>query len=222
MPSIGSASPTIGVRGFAEVALDADVHRRVVHVVLDALAVDDRSRSTCFAELDVRAEVDAPADGVAAEVDSVVVEVVPLHLAQDAGDLDVAPVARLAEVRREVGQREARRDVLQLDAVGEVALVGARARPLERDREARVASVCHGVQRSCTLRKNTMPFGPQYSTEFGNTSGSMNGLQVWPAPNLPELAPGVAQAERRLPGVDAGAEQLELEDRLELARARWA
>ena len=39
---------------------------------------------------------------------------------------------------------------------------------------------------------------------------------------LPELAPGVAQAERRLPGVDAGAEQLELEDRLELAERRSA
>ena len=42
-----------------------------------------------------------------------------------------------------------------------------------------------GIQRSCTLRKNTMPFGPQYSSEFGNTSMSMNGLQVWPAPNWP-------------------------------------
>ena len=37
---------------------------------------------------------------------------------------------------------------------------------------------------------------------------------------LPELAPGVAQPERRLPGVDARAEQLELEDRLDLAGAR--
>ena len=30
-----------------------------------------------------------------------------------------------------------------------------------------------------------MPVGPQYSTVLGNTSMSMNGLQVWPAPNLP-------------------------------------
>ena len=44
---------------------------------------------------------------------------------------------------------------------------------------------CHGVQRAWTLRKNTIPVGPQYSIEFGNTSGSMNGLQVWPAPNAP-------------------------------------
>ena len=42
-----------------------------------------------------------------------------------------------------------------------------------------------GVQRSCTFRKKTMPFGPQYSTEFGKTSMSMNGLQVWPAPTWP-------------------------------------
>ena len=34
---------------------------------------------------------------------------------------------------------------------------------------------------------------------------------------LAQLAPGVAQAERGLPGVDAGAEELELEDRLDLA-----
>ena len=79
-----------------------------------------------------------------------------------------------------------------------------------------------GIQRNCTLRKNTMPFGPQYSSEFGNTSMSMNGLQVWPAPNCPQFAVGVAQPERRLPGIGADAEQLELEDRLELAERRSA
>src|SRR5262245_39739745 len=30
-----------------------------------------------------------------------------------------------------------------------------------------------------------MPVGPQYSSELGNTSGSMNGLHVCPAPNAP-------------------------------------
>ena len=62
-----------------------------------------------------------------------------------------------------------------------------------------------------------MPVGPQYSSEFGKTSGSMNGLQVWPAPNAPELAVGVAQPERGLAFVDAGAEQLELEGGLQVA-----
>ena len=42
-----------------------------------------------------------------------------------------------------------------------------------------------GIHRTWTLRKKTMPVGPQYSSEFGKTSGSMNGLQVWPAPNAP-------------------------------------
>ena len=43
----------------------------------------------------------------------------------------------------------------------------------------------NGIQRTCKLRKKTIPFGPQYSSEFGNTSMSMNGLHVWPAPNWP-------------------------------------
>ena len=42
-----------------------------------------------------------------------------------------------------------------------------------------------GIQRAWTFRKNTMPFGPQYSIELGKTSGSMNGLHVWPAPKWP-------------------------------------
>ncbi len=77
-----------------------------------------------------------------------------------------------------------------------------------------------GIQRTCTLRKNAMPVGPQYSTEFGNTSMSMNGLQVWPAPNLPELAVGMAQADRRLARIDARAEEFELEGGLEIAETR--
>ena len=56
-----------------------------------------------------------------------------------------------------------------------------------------VLSPLTGVQRTCTLRKNTIPVGPQYSSEFGKTSGSMNGLSVWPAPN----APSSPQAWRR-------------------------
>ena len=101
------------------------------------------------------------------------------------GDLDVAPVARPAVVRREVGQREAPRDVLAARC-GRRSRPGRRWRPAARAR-SRSASrrPDQGVQRSCTLRKNTMPFGPQYSTEFGKTSMSMNGLQVWPAPTWP-------------------------------------
>src|SRR5204863_4867953 len=42
-----------------------------------------------------------------------------------------------------------------------------------------------GIQRNCTLRNQGMPFGPQYSFVFGNTSGSTNTLQFWPAPKCP-------------------------------------
>ena len=38
MPTSGMGSPRIGVHRVPEVVHDADVHRRVVHVVLDALA----------------------------------------------------------------------------------------------------------------------------------------------------------------------------------------
>ncbi len=78
-----------------------------------------------------------------------------------------------------------------------------------------------GIQRTCTLRKKTMALGPQYSSELGNTLMSMKGLQYWPAPNWPSSGVGVAQAEGGLARVDAGAEELELEDGHELRRARW-
>src|SRR4029079_8924655 len=42
-----------------------------------------------------------------------------------------------------------------------------------------------GVHRTWTLRYHAMPVGPQYSSEFGKMSGSVNGLQYWPAPNCP-------------------------------------
>ena len=61
--------------------------------------------------------------------------------------------------------------------------------PLAPGRSMPIMNVCSlvwtGVQRNWTLRKNTMPVGPQYSSEFGNTSMSMNGLIVWPAPHAP-------------------------------------
>ena len=49
--------------------LDTDVHRGIVHIVLDALAVNDREARDIvfvhFGELDVRADVDPPADFIA-------------------------------------------------------------------------------------------------------------------------------------------------------------
>ena len=49
----------------------------------------------------------------------------------------------------------------------------------------RRCSPSKGVQRSWTLRKKTIPLGPQYSFVFGKTSPSMKTLFVWPARNCP-------------------------------------
>src|SRR5262249_43299248 len=48
-----------------------------------------------------------------------------------------------------------------------------------------VSSPSIGVQRTCTLRKKTMPDGPQYSSELGKMPVSENGLSVCRAPNAP-------------------------------------
>ena len=65
--------PRSGVTGFDEVVLDADVDRRVVHVVLDAFAEHELQPDTsCLAGVEVRAEVEAPAGGVARQVELIV------------------------------------------------------------------------------------------------------------------------------------------------------
>src|SRR6185295_3839902 len=48
-----------------------------------------------------------------------------------------------------------------------------------------LCSFVTGVQRNWTLRYHARPVGPQYSSELGNASGSVNGLQYWPAPKAP-------------------------------------
>ena len=199
-----------------EVVLDPDVHGRVVHVVLDALAVDEREPRHVLAELQVRGNVDPPAGGVAAEVELVGVQVVPLDLAQDARDLDVAPVARLAEVRREVGKREASLDVLELDAARVLALVGAGARPLEGDRHARVSvrprrpAELHVPEEHHAVRAPVLDRVREDVDVHERAPGLARA-------DLTQLAPGVPEPERGLPRVHAGAEQLELEDGLDLA-----
>ena len=55
----------------------------------------------------------------------------------------------------------------------------------ERPRTVIRVSPLIGIQRTWTFRNSGMPVGPQYSSELGNTSMSMNGLQYWPAPQCP-------------------------------------
>ena len=156
---------------------------------------------------------------VAGQVERVVVEqVIPVDVADDARELHVSPVVVPSGSARKVGRRKATHDVLQLDTVGEVARDrrshrAARARPQKLDSPSSTAP-----PNTCTLRKNTMPFGPQYSMEFGKTSRIHERASRLSGADLLQLAPCVAQPEGRLPRVDADAEHVELEDRPELAR----
>src|SRR6185436_315015 len=50
--------------GISDVGLDADVHRRVVHRVLDALTHDERAPDDIFgAGLEIAGEIEAPTGG---------------------------------------------------------------------------------------------------------------------------------------------------------------
>ncbi len=103
---------------------------------------------------------------------------------QDAGGAHVAPVLRHLVGAREVGERKARLDARP-------ARRGRRRRPDRRSRpaaRARTSACCSpriGVQRTWTLRKNTMPVGPQYSMRVREDVG------------IHEGAPGLAGADRR-------------------------
>ena len=157
----------------------------------------------------------APARRVAGEIELVVEHVVPLDEPEDAGDLDVAPAAAHPVLAGEVGGREPRLDVLQLDAVRVHALVAAGARPLDREGEARVALDGHPahlhVAEEHHARRSPVLDRVREHVDVHERA------PVLPGAEGAQLAVGVPQPERRLAGVDARAEQLELELRLQLA-----
>ncbi len=65
MPSTGKATPLIGALQDCEIVLDADIDRRVVHIVLNAVAIDSLEFPDVFlAELQVRGQDQAPPTGV--------------------------------------------------------------------------------------------------------------------------------------------------------------
>ena len=219
MPRMGRALPTTGVTGSVEVVLDPDVHRRVVPVVLDALAVGDlQARHVLLRDLQVRADIEAPPGRAPAEVVPIVVQVVPLDLPQHAGHLDVAPVARLAVVRREVREREAALHALERDVPRVDTLVGARPRPLERDHEVRVALLPRNPPQLHVAEEHH-PVRPPVLDRVREDVGVHERAPGLARADLPQLAVRLPKAEGRLPGVDAGAEQLELEDRVDLPQA---
>src|SRR6185295_17739125 len=99
------------------VADHADVNGRVVHVVLDALAEDEPdSDHVVLSGVEIRSEIDAPAGGTPRQVELIGQHVVVLDGADDAAGTYVAPAAGRLEGGGDVGNGEARLDVLQFDA----------------------------------------------------------------------------------------------------------
>ena len=206
--------------GVLRVLLDADVDGRIVHRVLDAGTHDERpANDIVLTGLEVGRKIEAPAGGAARQVEFVVEVVVPIDLAQLAGDARVAPVVDRLVGGREVRNREAGGDVLQLDTIGVDALVAAGAGALEREhqvavlvRDRRPADLDVAVPRQAGR--------PPVLERVGERVRVGKRAPVLAGTELTQLTPRMAQPERRLAGVHAGAEQLELEDGLELAQTR--
>src|SRR5690349_655541 len=89
--SRGGPTAGHGRQHVAGLADDPDVDRRVVHVVLDALAVDQPDPDdVALGRLQARRQIDTPADRVTTEIERVGVVVVPDNLAEHAGRLEMA------------------------------------------------------------------------------------------------------------------------------------
>ena len=175
-------------------------------------------RTTSFLpSVDVRGEVDAPAGGAAGQIEIVGERVIPLDVAKLAGDAEVAPPHRRLVGRREVGERETRLDVLQLDTVGVDAAVTAGARTLERDHE-RVVRVADRRPADLDVavpgQAGRAPVLERVREGVGIRERAPG---TGPAPNCPSSPQAWRRRNVVCPSSDAGAEQLELEDRLQLA-----
>ena len=94
MPKIGSASPVTGVTVLPPLRLQADVDRRVVEVVLDALAVGELQLAACPSRSTFRFELPVMPQPHVLPLRSnwsFGSSVVPRDLADGAADLHVAP-----------------------------------------------------------------------------------------------------------------------------------
>ena len=144
--------------------------------------------------------MEAPARRAAREVVLVRVHVVPLDRAEDAGHLDVAPLALRLVVRGEVGKRRPDLDALERDVVGVVAAVGARAGPLERDEEFVVPLHRHPADLNVAEERHAGR-APVLDRVREDVRVHERAPRLARA-DLAELAPGVPETDRRLPGVE--------------------
>src|SRR5580700_2459346 len=77
-----------------EVVFDADVHRRIVHVVFNAFTVYDlKPADVLLSEVEIRAEIHAPTNGGSAQVKRTCgTGVDPGDLSEDRAHLNVTPI----------------------------------------------------------------------------------------------------------------------------------
>ena len=151
------------------------------------------------------------------QVERVGVVVFPLDATHDAAELDVAPLVSRAVLGRQVGQRKLRRDAVEFDATGVFPLVGARAGLLERDVQERLAldrRVAH-----LDVTEEDHPVRAPIFQRVGEDVDIHERAVVLARPDLAQLAPGLPEPDRGLPGVGPDAEHVELEDGVQLAGA---
>ena len=153
----------------------------------------------------------------AAQVERIVRQrVVVADLADDAAALDVALLALHADVAGDVGHREPRLDVLELDAVGVHARIAAGARRLNRRRGLPLLVVAEFVEHLRVPEEEHAVRPPVVDDVREHVDVHELAVRLAGADLLP-LPPGVTETNRREARVPADAEHVELELTLDVA-----
>src|SRR5258705_2285195 len=205
-----------GRSSVARVGLGADVYWRIVEIVLNAAAEDVlQAEYVVGRRLDVRADADAPSPVMAAPIEPVLEEIVVHDVAEGAADLDVAPATTHAVMPGEIGRGEPADDFLQFEAIGHQAGVTAGARGFDRNPDVGIGNIVRvRLPEHLGVAEEQHPVWPPVVQDVRENIDVHELAVGQPRANLPPLSPGVAKPYRGLSGIDADAEQVELEGRL--------
>src|SRR6185369_3190888 len=147
------------------------------------------------------------------------IQIVPLDPAIESRNLNVTPFPRQSEVAGDIRHRVAWRYALQLNTVRVYTLVSAGPGTLRGNHQIRVA-----LRPRCEAELNvSVPYDAVWAPVFElvrKNIGIHERAPVLTSAESPQFAPRVSQPERRLPGVHASTEHLELKNRLQLPQLR--
>ena len=143
-------------------------------------------------------------------------DVIPFDPADDPGDLHVAEPGGAAIVRREVGEREAPHDAVELDPVLVDPLVTARAGALQRHLEVRSPLPVRRPP-ELDIPEEDHPVRTPVLDRVREHVHVHEGAVRLPDAELAQLPPSVPEPDRRLSRVGPGAVHVELEMGVELA-----